>query len=901
MTAEALDPQAHLHRFGLSEFRPGQRAVIDAVFAGRDCLCIMPTGGGKSLCYQLPAVARSGVTFVVSPLIALMKDQVDSMHRQGISATFINSSLSPSEQYERLQAMQAGKYDLVYVAPERLRNDRFLEAIASIQVQMLAVDEAHCISQWGHDFRPDYQRLGRFRKKLGNPQTIALTATATTLVREDIARCLELSDPATFVSGFARTNLSLFVETPHGAGAKDQRLLQFLEHTPGCGIIYAATRKNCEKLVELLRENLKRPTAFYHGGLEPNQRRLIQDQFMSGQVPIIIATNAFGMGVDKPDLRFVVHYQLPGSLEAYYQEVGRAGRDGDESRCLLLFSHQDRFIQEFFIENNYPSRSVVQSVYQFLLAQEHDPIELTLQEIKEALNISIGTEGIATCQKILEQSGVLERMDSKQNLASVRVDSDQPRLTDAVKREMKNARRVLAALEPMLADRRYERVYFNLPWLVSRTELKAEAVSKALRDLCRLEFFDYVAPFRGRAVHFRRRDLAFNDLKIDFSELERRKKAEYDRLERVLDYCRTPRCRQSDILQYFGDRDQGRCGKCDSCRGKSWEQVPVIDRSSGAESLASVANGQGSEQGLGSATADAGMATGPTRIAPPIHDAVLTTLQVALSGAARTHGRIGKTLLCQMLSGSTAQKLASLRLHRVKTFAALQWLTVKDIGVLVDALLDAGLLNQVELNKFRPTIEISAIGTEVMCGRCPPPVVTLPNSLVKKIQNLAPVREPQRGEASSETTSPSTVPVPVGAAPAGPSDSGDSLPRALQAESLQNESLQNESLQNESLQNEPLQTEPSSVASNLADEGSEALPREWSDGLDDEPGGERPNLPEYYWTWRMFVEGFSAIETAAIRRLTAAQVWEHLDLAARHGLVVNPNWRTALGRSAAPQ
>ncbi len=906
MTTEAIDPQAHLHRFGLSEFRPGQRAVIDAVFSGRDCLCIMPTGGGKSLCYQLPAVARSGVTFVVSPLIALMKDQVDSMQRQGISATFINSSLSPSEQYERLQAMQAGKYDLVYVAPERLRNDRFLEAIASIQVQMLAVDEAHCISQWGHDFRPDYQRLGRFRKKLGNPQTIALTATATTLVREDIARCLELSDPATFISGFARTNLSLFVETPHGAAAKDQRLLQFLEHTPGCGIIYAATRKNCEKLVELLRENLKRPTAFYHGGLEPNQRRLIQDQFMSGQVPIIIATNAFGMGVDKPDLRFVVHYQLPGSLEAYYQEVGRAGRDGGESRCLLLFSHQDRFIQEFFIENNYPSRSVVQTVYQFLLAQESDPIELTLQEIKETLKISIGTEGIATCQKILEQSGVLERMDSKQNLASIRVDSDQPRLTDAVKRESKNARRVLAALEPMVAERRFERVYFNLPWLVGRTELKAEAVSKALRDLCGLHFFDYVAPFRGRAVHFRRRDLAFHDLKIDFSELERRKKAEYDRLERVLDYCRTPRCRQSDILQYFGDRDQGRCGKCDNCRGKSWEQVPVIDRSAGAAPADSVASGetsgQTSGQTSGAGAADAGTATLPARVAPPIHDAVLTTMQIALSGAARTHGRIGKTLLCQMLSGSSAQKLASLRLHRVKTFAALQWLTVKDIGVLIEALLDAGLLNQVELNKFRPTIEISTLGTEVMCGRCSPPVVKLPNALVKKIQNLAPVREPQRGEANSEPTPPPPVPVPAVTTAASSSDSGDALlPESVPAESVPPESLPPESLPPESLPAESLPADCRGATSNWGDERSEAVPREWADSLDDEVGGERPNLPEYYWTWRMFVEGFSAIETAAIRRLTATEVWEHLDLAARHGLVVNPNWRTSLGRSSAAQ
>jgi ATP-dependent DNA helicase RecQ len=298
----------------------------------------------------------------------------------------------------------------------------------------------------------------------------------------------------------------------------------------------------------------------------------------------------------------------------------------------------------------------------------------------------------------------------------------------------------------------------------------------------------------------------------------------------------------------------------------------------------------------------------------------LTTLQIALSGAARTHGRIGKTLLCQMLSGSSAQKLASLRLHRVKTFAALQWLTVKDIGVLIDALLDAGLLNQVELNKFRPTIEISANGTEVMCGRCPPPVVKLPNALVKKIQNLAPVREPQRGEAISESTPtpPPAVAVPAGAVAASSSDSGHSghlPPESLQADELQAESLRAESLQADELQADELQADELQAESlqsdavagstrlpaNSAHEGSEAIPREWADSLDDETGGERPNLPEYYWTWRMFVEGFSAIETAAIRRLTATQVWEHLDLAARHGLVVNPSWRTSLGRSAAAQ
>jgi ATP-dependent DNA helicase RecQ len=868
MVSEVLDPRDHLHRFGLTEFRPGQRAVIDAVFAGRDCLCIMPTGGGKSLCYQLPSVARPGVTVVVSPLIALMKDQVDSMLRQGIAATFINSSLTVAEQSERLSELKAGRYDLVYVAPERLRNDRFLEAIADLQVQMLAIDEAHCISQWGHDFRPDYQRLGRFRKRLRNPQTIALTATATRLVQEDITRCLELEEPAIFVSGFARDNLSLFVESPYGGGAKDQRLLEFLDKTPGCGIIYAATRKNCEKLVELLRENLKRPVAFYHAGLEPAQRRMIQDQFMSGDVPIIIATNAFGMGVDKADLRFVVHYQLPGSLEAYYQEVGRAGRDGRESRCLLLFSYQDRFIQEFFIENNYPSRATVEIVYEFLRRQPGDPIELTLQDIKEAVGCSLGTEGIATCQKILEQAGALERLDTKQNLASIRVDSDQIRLVDAVGRDAKNQRRVLALLEPLVADRRRERVYFSPNWVGERTGLKSEAVSKTLRDLSKLSFFDYVPPFRGRAIHFRRRDLPFSQLKIDFSELERRKQAELDRLERVLSFCRSSHCRQLDILQYFGDPGVRVCGKCDHCRKTTWEHAPLTEVVTDKPPAAS-----GPEDVRGQPLGEGPTAATKVHAALPLEDAVLTTVQVALSGAARTHGRIGKGLLAQMLAGSTAQKLQSLRLHRVKTFGALKWLTLKEVNTMIELLLDAGLLTQMEINRFRPTVEISPRGTDVMQGKIPPPPLKIPRPLSRKIQELAPLRNPQRDGTVSGLEDLLTNP-----------DLARELVKSAGSPTAEREVDRSGVLPPV----KPVAEHQATVQQVAADHSPAVEAAQWPH--DSGEPSDPQQLPDYYWTWRMFVEGFSLEETAAIRRLTIAQVNQHLQRAASSGLVVNPNW-----------
>jgi ATP-dependent DNA helicase RecQ len=400
MSADTVVPlESHLARFKLASFRPGQREVIEAILAGQNCLCIMPTGGGKSLCYQLPGVARDGMTLVVSPLIALMKDQVDSLAALGIAATFINSSLAQSEALSRINAMADGHFDLVYIAPERLRSSLFLEKLRETKVQLLAVDEAHCISEWGHDFRPDYARLGRLRERLNNPQTIALTATATPDVRTDIVAQLRLQDPKIFITGFSRPNLHFEVAQSFSDLDRDRKLVEFLRETPGAGIIYSATRKGCEQLVPQVAAAAGRKVDLYNAGLEPDARRRVQDNFMAGKTPIIVATNAFGMGIDKPDLRFVVHYNIPGTLEAYYQEAGRAGRDGQPSKCLLLYSQRDRRIQEYFIESAYPEPQVVQEVYDFLRRIPDDPIELTLDEIRERLNLSIRSEGVGAARR----------------------------------------------------------------------------------------------------------------------------------------------------------------------------------------------------------------------------------------------------------------------------------------------------------------------------------------------------------------------------------------------------------------------------------------------------------------------------------------------------------------------
>ncbi|HWC89893.1 MAG TPA: ATP-dependent DNA helicase RecQ, partial [Pirellulales bacterium] len=438
-----LDVDAWLPRFGLSSFRPGQRDVISAVMADEDCLCVMPTGGGKSLCYQLPAIARPGLTLVVSPLIALMKDQVDQLQALGLRATFVNSTLSPAEQQARLQQLSQGAYDLMYVVPERFRSPRFVEAVRAAGLQLLAIDEAHCISEWGHDFRPDYARLGRFRRLLGDPPTIALTATATDAVRQDIIAQLALREPRIFITGFARHNLHYAIQHHSSARRKDEALIAFLAANRGSGIVYASTRKRCEELAELIRLRTGRTSGAYHAGMTSEERHAAQDAFMQGASEIVVATTAFGMGIDKADVRFVVHYNLPGSLEGYYQEAGRAGRDGQPARCLMLFSAGDWKIQEFFIESAYPSREIVSRVYEFLRAMDADPIELTQQEIKESLNLPIGSDGIGTCEQLLEKAGVLERLEPYQNMAIVRIDSNLPTLVDLLPRQAKVQRRVM--------------------------------------------------------------------------------------------------------------------------------------------------------------------------------------------------------------------------------------------------------------------------------------------------------------------------------------------------------------------------------------------------------------------------------------------------------------------------
>jgi ATP-dependent DNA helicase RecQ len=562
--------------WGYPDFRPGQDQAIRNVLSGGDSLTIMPTGGGKSLCYQVPGTLLPGVTLVVSPLISLMKDQVDALDAAGVPAAYINSTLPSGEMAARLDAAERGDLKLLYVAPERFDAEGFRRRLAGIPVSLLAVDEAHCVSEWGHDFRPSYLRLREVRKLLGDPPVAALTATATEEVRGDIVRQLGLRDPAVLVTGFDRRNLIWHVLQAKNDSEKDRLLLRLLKGRDGSAIIYASTRKAVDALTTLL-NGMGTPAVGYHAGLPDRDRKRIQDEFMSGRVRVVVATNAFGMGIDKPDVRVVIHYNLPGNLEAYYQEAGRAGRDGGPSDCVLLHAHRDKLTHEFFINAAYPPRKGVEGMMK-ALRQGAGPDGLFALPVAELARVVEGIKDdrqAASAVRVLEQFGLV-RQTYGNGPRPVRV-----RLLarpDRISRELGERPAELGFLRALWKGAGGETLYrgVSVDWRALDRAAGAQGGAGPVLHALGDEGFVEWRALVGEGVWVLDRDTPVQRLPIDWRALDERRRREEAKLREMQRYAYAEGCRRGFVLRYFGDPAAMReCGACDNCLGSGPLGIPA--------------------------------------------------------------------------------------------------------------------------------------------------------------------------------------------------------------------------------------------------------------------------------------------------------------------------------------
>ena len=555
--------------WGHKAFRPLQEEIIREVLAGKDTLALLPTGGGKSICFQVPGLILPGLTLVVSPLIALMQDQVENLNKRGIAATFINSSMGfQAIDYKLNQAMK-GKYKFLYLAPERLGSAMFTERLDRLNVSLLAIDEAHCISQWGYDFRPAYMAISDLRKSLAKVPVIALTATATEKVAQDILERLEMPAASVFKKSFLRENLSYHVfETENVA----RKILELSEKIGGSGILYARTRKRVQKLAQMLdREGIS--AAAYHGGLGPELRTRVQEDWLKGKARIMAATNAFGMGIDKPDVRFVIHFNLPSDLESYYQEAGRAGRDGLAAYAISFVNDRDLIELESWVKDKYPPFDVVSAHYDHLceffripsISQGLDPHPVELSQVSRRYHLKPLV--LYNCLKILDKEGVVAFNETPEHYAKVRL-SINPQEILAYKERFPTAAGLIDYMLRTLGGEVFGEDAFFLPdkW-ASKMGVSVKEIEKSLTLLAERGVINYSPPSGTPTLTFYqpRRPLTRNELnwhKYNFLRAQARERFE----EMTLWVKEKTKCRARLISEYFGEKTAKNCGICDNCR-----------------------------------------------------------------------------------------------------------------------------------------------------------------------------------------------------------------------------------------------------------------------------------------------------------------------------------------------
>jgi len=564
--------QSLQHYWGFDSFRPGQDVAIRSVLQGKETLVLFPTGGGKSLCYQIPATVLDGLTLVISPLVALMQDQVSQLNDRGISATFVNSSLTSWEVEQRFVNARNGMYKLFYCAPERLKSHLFQAEMERMNISQVAIDEAHCISEWGHDFRPSYREIRPALEPLSESAAwIALTATATPEVRDDIVSNLGFEEPNIVSKGFERPNLKWWV-IEHDQ--KRQKLLQAVRRASkrGSGLIYGGTRRNCEQLAQAIGQQLGIAAKAYHAGVEDEQRKAIQEEWISGELPLVVATSAFGMGIDKADCRYVIHYELPYSLEAYYQEAGRAGRDGRESYPILMFRESDAVKAGKRLKESYPGKADLQKLYDALC----DELGLAIgSEMDSAEQVSIDAlvkrsrlpkRIVSASLKVLNQLGIIQLIEHVVPQIALQFSVSRDYIRDLID-GMDNKEKA-AFLDTIFRQFGHEAFaemkYLELDYLQRKLDTTRNGVIKGLRVL---QDHDHILGFReiGEMPLVRLLDERVSGLPLGKSELERHRESLLRKLNHMVGYIKTDGCREKYIRTYFGDEEAPPCGHCDNC------------------------------------------------------------------------------------------------------------------------------------------------------------------------------------------------------------------------------------------------------------------------------------------------------------------------------------------------